>query len=768
MRIVLSPRYLHNWPTAHSLRYERVVDFLFSDYKRRGRSTPRWQWFGFSKRSPANPTTNILLNPVLQSSKQLLSLAAGGDMSKRYLIFGIVLALFACTDQSVEETQPAMSIASDSRSEWLSYGRTYKEQRFSPLTQINQENIDELGLAWSYDTGQYRGHEATPLVSDGVMYLTSSWAIVHALDARTGEELWVTDPGTQREFGRMVCCDVVNRGAALWGDSVYVGTVHGHLVRMNKKTGEIIWSVDTRENNIHYTITGAPRIVADKVIIGNGGAELGARGYVSAYDADSGKLLWRFWTVPGNPAEPIEHPALAAALPTWTGEWWKYGGGGTVWDSLAYDPELNLLYVGTGNGAPWSRALRSPGGGDNLYLSSIVALDPDTGDLVWYYQTTPGDNWDYTATQHMILADIELDGTVRQVIMQAPKNGFFYVLDRKTGEFLSAEKFSLVTWASHIDADTGRPVEVPEGVYDSTGGTAVFPGPLGGHNWHPMAYNPNLRHVYIPKSDRVGIYTVERSYRPETGVNNSGNRLPIDEFVAAQKQAPAIKDYLLAWDPVTQSPIWEIDQVTTPNGGVLATASNLVFQGTGDGYFKAYAGEDGKILKEISVEIGIMAPPITYELDGEQYVAVVAGSGGAGIRQPEPLRHKQNTGRVFAFKLGAAIPIPSVPDKIVPDVTPPASFGTPAQVSEGKALYHRYCSRCHGANGSSNGIIRDLRYATPVIHENWNNIVLEGMFEGLGMAAFNDVLNETQAQAIRSYVVSVANSTESTLVNQDH
>ena len=688
--------------------------------------------------------------------------------------FQVLLCLLAGCSASEETSVPIpigvdeRAIIKSSNSEWLNYGRSYNEQRFSPLTQINQDNVQNLGLAWSYDTGQYRGHETTPLVSDGVLYLTTPWAVVHALDARTGREIWVTDPGTPREFGRMVCCDVVNRGAALWGDSVYVGTIDGHLVRINKETGEILWSIDTREDNVHYSITGAPRAVKGMIIIGNGGAELGARGYVSAYKADTGELVWRFWTVPGDPSEPVEHPALEAAIPTWTGEWWKYGGGGTVWDALAYDPELNLLYVGTGNGAPWSRALRSPGGGDNLYLSSIVALNPDNGELVWYYQTTPGDNWDYTATQHMMLADLEIGGVERKVIMQAPKNGFFYVLDRETGEFISARKFALATWASHVDEKTGRPVEVPEGEYDSSGGTAIFPSPLGGHNWHPMAFNPNLNHVYIPKSDRAGIYTVERNYRPETGINNNGNQLPIDEFVAAVNAAPATKDYLLAWDPVTQTPVWEIDQVTNPNGGLLATAANLVFQGTGDGMFRAYAGEDGRILKEISVEIGIMAPPITYELDGDQFVVVVAGSGGAGVRQPEPLRHKQNTGRVFAFKLGGNNPIPAVADKVIPDVTPPMSFGTPDQIAEGKALYHRYCGRCHGGNVTANGILRDLRYATPVIHENWNNIVLGGMFEGLGMASFADVLDETKAQAIRSYVVSVANQPVTETVDQDH
>ena len=352
--------------------------------------------------------------------------------------------------------------------DWSSHGRTADEQRHSPLAQINDANVGGLGLAWSFDTGQFRGHEATPLVKDGVMYVTASWSVVHALDARTGEPLWVFDPEVPKELGRYACCGVVNRGVALTEDAVIFGTLHGWLIKLDAKTGEPIWRVDTTQREVHYTITGAPRIVKDKVIIGNGGAEYGVRGYVSAYDIATGELRWRFFTVPGDPSLPFEHPEMEVAAKTWNGEWWHVGGGGTVWDSIVYDPVLNLLYVGTGNGSPWSRTLRSPGGGDNLYLSSILALNPDDGRLVWHYQTTPGDNWDYTATQHIMLADLEIDGRLRKVAMQAPKNGFFYILDRATGELLSAEKYGTANWASHVDMATGRPVETPESDYDET------------------------------------------------------------------------------------------------------------------------------------------------------------------------------------------------------------------------------------------------------------------------------------------------------------
>jgi quinohemoprotein ethanol dehydrogenase len=363
---------------------------------------------------------------------------------------------------------------------WLTHGRTYGEQRYSPLTQINTENVEQLGLAWYVDLHTSRGIEATPLAVDGILYTTAPWSVVYAIDGRSGELLWQYDPEVPKSWGKYACCDVINRGAALWQGKVYVGTIDGRLVALDAATGEVVWEKLTIDPTRPYTITGAPRVVKGKVIIGNGGAELGVRGYVSAYDADSGDLVWRFYTVPGDPSQPFENAAMVQAARTWHGgQWWRVGGGGTVWDSLAYDPELDLLYVGVGNGSPWSRQTRSPGGGDNLYLSSILALRPDTGDLIWYYQTTPGDTWDYTATQHMILADLEIDGRQRQVLMQAPKNGFFYVLDRATGELISAEKYVKVTWAHEVNLKTGRPVEAAGARYQNAP-MVIYPSALGG------------------------------------------------------------------------------------------------------------------------------------------------------------------------------------------------------------------------------------------------------------------------------------------------
>jgi len=365
---------------------------------------------------------------------------------------------------------------------WLSHGRNYAEDRHSPLTQIAPDNVKQLGLAWYFDTQTTRGLEASPLVIDGLMITTTSWSQVFAHNAVTGELIWHYDPQVPKSWGVNACCDVVNRGVAAWGDAVFVGTLDGRLISLDRDTGQPLWQTLTIDPQRAYTITGAPRAINGKIIIGNGGAEYGVRGYVSAYDASSGELLWRFYTVPGNPAEPYESPAMANAAKTWTGDvYWQVGGGGTVWDSMAYDADLNLLYIGVGNGSPWNRWVRSPQGGDNLFLSSIVALDADTGEYRWHYQTTPGDTWDYTATQHMILAELQVNGELRDVLMQAPKNGFFYVLDRQTGELLSADNYVPVSWASHVDMTTGRPVETDNADHKSRSQNTA-PAAFGGHN----------------------------------------------------------------------------------------------------------------------------------------------------------------------------------------------------------------------------------------------------------------------------------------------
>ena len=392
----------------------------------------------------------------------------------------------------------------------------YGETRYSTLSQIDAANVSRLGPAWVAEIGSGGGgQEATPLVSNGVLYAITNWSIVHAIDARTGKERWSFDPKVDRSMDReltdRICCGVVQRGIALYNGKVYIPAIDGRLIAVDAERGTQVWETQTLPPNLPYSVTMAPRIVKGKVVIGSSGAEFAVRGFVSAYDAETGKLAWRFYTVPGDPSKPFEHPDLEAAAKTWTGEWWKMGGGGTVWDAIAFDPDADLLYIGTGNGGPWNRDYRSPGGGDNLYLSSILALKPDTGRYVWHYQTTPGDNWDYTAVQRLLLADIRLDGRNRKVIMQAPKNGFFYVLDRITGEFISAQPYANVSWAQGIDQKTGRPITNPEAWYGPEG-TTLSPGPGGAHNWAPMSYNPATGLVYLPASNSSYLYAKQPDF----------------------------------------------------------------------------------------------------------------------------------------------------------------------------------------------------------------------------------------------------------------
>ncbi len=637
--------------------------------------------------------------------------------------------------------------------EWITHGRTYSEARYSPLKRINSTNAQKLGLAWSFDTQTNRGLEATPIVVDGVMYTTGSWSVVYALDAKTGRQLWKYDPEVARSYGARACCDVVNRGVAIYKGKVYLGALDGRLIALDAGTGEVVWKVVTVDQNQSYTITAAPRVVKGKVIIGNGGGEYGVRGYLSAYDAETGKQAWRFYTVPGDPSKPFESPALEKAAKTWTGEWWKMGGGGTVWDSLAYDPELDLLYVGTGNGSPWNQQIRSPQGGDNLYISCILALRPDTGELVWHYQITPGDTWDYTATQHMILADLNIGGRLRKVLMQAPKNGFFYVLDRATGELISAEAFVEVTWAKGVDKKTGRPIENPAARY-KTGFSIQKPGPLGGHNWMPMSFNPETGLVYIPSQDFMGLYAPDGKFSYRPGAWNTG----VD--FAPMKDAPVTipPGRLLAWDPVAQKERWRVEYKMAWNGGTLTTAGNLVFQGTSDGRFVAYSADKGEKLWESPVGIGIIGSPMTYEIEGAQYVSVMAGWGGSfalagGYALTDV--NTRNVGRLLTFALDAKQPLAEAPKRPMAPPAPPIESTASAEViDKGGALFTQWCMVCHGVGAvGGGGLITALPMSKPEVFKMYKEIVLDGDYASRGMPAFGKWLSADDVEAIRAYII---------------
>ena len=558
----------------------------------------------------------------------------------RYWLGILLTAILAGCDQTADRqprdltakqhspvTDTRIASADLSPGEWLTHGRDYAEQRFSSLEQINTQTVGELGLAWYFDLDYRRGIEATPLVADGVMYTTGSWSVVYAIDAASGELLWKYDPQVPREKAQFFCCDAVNRGVALWEDRVFVGTLDGYLIALNRNTGKVIWKVATIEPGQPFAITGAPRIVGGKVVIGNGGAEYGVRGYVTAYDGESGDQVWRFYTVPGDPSQPFESAAMEMAAATWSGsEWWKLGGGGTVWDSMAFDPELGLLYIGVGNAGPWSPRVRSPGGGDNLFVSSIVALNADTGEYVWHYQTTPGDAFDYTATQHIILLDLEIDGAQRQVLVQAPKNGFFYVIDRLTGELISAENFVPVNWAEGIDLETGRPRLVDQVFYE-TGPRLTIPGPAGAHNWQPMAYSPLTGLVYIPAQQLPYVHGDDPGFQFIKGFWNTASDWSLSAFPddpeAAAEAGAMVFGRLIGWDPVMQKAQWTVERPLPWGGGLLATAGNLIFQGMPDGKFLALGAESGEQLWSFDAQTGVVAAPMTYSI-------VMHGSLGGG------------------------------------------------------------------------------------------------------------------------------------------
>jgi quinohemoprotein ethanol dehydrogenase len=625
---------------------------------------------------------------------------------------------------------------------WLTHGRDYAEQRFSPLEQIDASNVGRLVRVWSYETGLERGHEATPIVVDGILYATGSWSVVFALDARTGKELWRYDPEVPKAVGAKACCDVVNRGVAVYDGKVFVGTLDGRLVALDAETGKPVWSVVTVDQEKAYTITGAPRVVKGRVLIGNGGAEFGVRGYISAYDPKDGSLVWRTYTVPGNPADGFESEALRKAADTWSGgEWWKIGAGGTVWDSMAFDPDLDLLYVGTGNGSPWSREHRSPGGGDNLYLSSILALDPDTGELEWHFQTTPGDNWDFTATQHMILADLEIEGKKRKVLMQAPKNGFFWVIDRETGEFLSAKPYVEVTWADGVDPETGRPIENGSASYGE-GIAVVKPTPFGGHNWQPMSFNPKTGLVYIPAQEILGAYR----FNPKEILTDEHFNTQTDLAVFATLVREVVAGHLLAWDPVAQKEAWRHPYAMPWNGGTLTTAGDLVFQGTADGRFLALRASDGHKLWEYHTGSGVIAAPITYSIDGVQYVTIIAGWGGAFALVGGDAASQAggpSKGIVYTFALSDQAITPAILEAML--------AGRDEALAEREDLYHRWCARCHGVTAISGGAIADLRHSDPDVRAAFVEIVQKGM-PGVGMPGFDKILDEAQIRQIQTYI----------------
>lgn len=664
----------------------------------------------------------------------------------------------AAVTAQVDERSIGTNTASSA--DWPTYGLDYAETRFSKLTEINTSNVKDLGLVWTYNLQTTRGVEATPLVVDGIMYVSAPWSVVHAVDVRTGKRIWSYDPKVPREIAYKGCCDVVNRGVALYKGKVFVGTFDGRLVALDATTGKQVWEKDTIEDRKRsYTVTGAPRVFKGKVIIGNGGAEYGVRGYITAYDAESGEQKWRWYTVPGDPAKPFEDDSMKTAAKTWdpSGKWWINGGGGTVWNSMTFDPELNLMYVGTGNGSPWNQRKRSPGGGDNLYLASIVALNPDTGKYVWHYQETPGDNWDYTSVQDLILADIKLEGKPRKVILHAPKNGFFFVVDRINGKFISAKPFTEVNWATGYDQN-GRPIETPNArsreAFDSV------PGPFGAHNWHAMSFNPATGLAYFPvqnvplnlADDPTWTHNGNQPGQPQSGTGwNTG--------MLINSQPPKSKPFgrLIAWDPVKQKEAWRQEYASPWNGGTVTTAGNLVFAGTADGRFAAYHAETGAKLWESQIGMGMIAPPITYQVDGKQFVSIAVGWGGVfGLMQRAT--ETQDHGRIYTFAIGGTAELPKVRPYPQGELISGVKYD-PAHVAEGTKLYVSNCVFCHGVPGiDKGGNIPNLGYVPAKDIQNLADFVFDGPFKLKGMPDFTGKLTTEDVEKIKAFIQGTADA----------
>ncbi len=706
-----------------------------------------------------------------------------GTTMHRGRVKPVYMAAFCCIGVCAVATLANASQPADSARNWLAGGRDSDGTYYSPLAGIDASNVERLGFAWQYDLGTHRGQEATPIVIDGVMYTSGTWGYVYAVDAASGRELWRYDPKADYAAARNPCCDLVNRGVAVSKGRVYVAAVDGRLHALDAATGARLWDVDTiADHSLPYSSSGAPQIAGNVVVIGNSGADLnrgGVRGYVSAYQLETGKLVWRFYTVPPPRGQPYENPELALADKTWDATRQpEYKGGGTVWDGLGYDARLNLVYFGTANAAPYDQRLVGPSRLDLLYTASIVALHADTGRLAWHYQTTPHDVWDYDSVQKLVLADLRIRGRTRHTIMQACKNGFFYVLDRQSGELLSAANYTYVNWASGVDLKTGRPVLTPQSDWYS-GPKNIYPSWAGGHTWNPMSYSGKTGLMYIPVLDVPnvwvdmahnggtvkyidGFFTAngimpDDTYDPES-LKRLFGPLPDLKTIESERRGKRVRELIRAWDPVAQRTVWEHETsfgMRGYDGGIMSTAGNLVFQGRGSGELWIYAADTGKVLKVIQTGSHIMAAPMTYAINGVQYVAVQAGYGGAAITVgPIPASsaaHRyDNTNRIIAFRLDGG-PVPTPPPRVdEPFPQPPEQSADEQSIRAGEIKFIQECSRCHVLGPS---ITPDLRKLNPGFQSAFKDIVLRGLVAPTGMERFDDLLSENDVDDIQAYVI---------------
>lgn len=662
----------------------------------------------------------------------------------------------AAAGDAANVTDERLLNAENEPGQWMMVGGTYEEQHYSPLDEINRDTVGRLGLAWYGDYDTNLSQQGTPLYIDGVIYVSTAWSKVYAYDAKTGEQLWQYDPKTPKEIAIKVCCGIVNRGIAAYEGKIYLGALDGNLIAIDASSGQEVWRKMTVDPEKQYTVTSAPRVIKGQVIIGNSGSEFGVRGYIGAYNADTGEDLWRFYTVPGNPELGFENPAMEMAAKTWSGNWWELGGGGTVWDAITYDEVNNLIIFGTGNGTPWDQRIRDPEGGDNLFLASILAVNADTGEYVWHYQATPGDTWDYDAMSPIMLVNMDWNGEERRVVMQPNKNGMMYVLDAATGELLKGDAFTEVNWNTGIDMETGRPIEVPEARYDRDNIFNLTPGVQGGHGWHANSWNPETNLLYIATQRAWFVMRTAEGFV----ANPTGTNLGIDmgaSFVYYQDNPDARREfvgYVQAWDPVAGREVWRSDELPGPTGGVLSTGGGLVFSGGGNNnnVFRAYNTETGEKVWEFDTQTGVVAAPITFELDGKQYIALSVGVNQAGNY------YAPNYSRMLVFTLDGNAQLPEPLTFTPPELNPPPLTASADVVARGQEVYNANCSICHGNGGLARGANFPNLLVSPMLHsqEGFDSIVLQGARAERGMPSFADKLMAEDTQAILGYLVSRA------------
>jgi len=676
---------------------------------------------------------------------------------------GPAAATDAGTAAAVADTAPAANVTSErlsnaasEPSQWMTVGGTYEERHYSPLNEVNRDTVSRLGLSWFADYDTNLSQQGTPLYIDGVIYVSTAWSKVYAYDARTGAQLWQYDPQTPKEIAIKVCCGIVNRGIAAYEGKIYLGTLDGYLVAINAKTGQEEWRKLTVDADKQYTVTSAPRVIKGQVVIGNSGSEFGVRGYLGAYNATTGEDIWRVYTVPGNPELGFENPQMEMAAKTWSGNWWELGGGGTVWDAIVYDEINNLVVFGTGNGTPWDQRVRDPNGGDNLFVASLLAVDADSGEYAWHYQTTPGDTWDYDAMSPIMLLDLPFNGEQTRVVVQPNKNGMMYVLEAATGKLLKADAFTEVNWNTGVDMVTGRPIEVPEARYSRDEIYNLAPGVQGGHGWHANAFNPETGLVYIATQRAYFVMRTAENFVP----NPQGTNLGIDmgaSFVYMRDNPDAPREfvgYVTAWDPVAGKAVWKSEEHDGPTGGVLSTGGGLVFSGGGNNTneFRAYDTVSGQKLWSFDTQTGMVAAPITFELDGKQYVAASVGINSAGNY------YAPNYSRLLVFAIDGAAVLPTPVSFTAPQLNPPPLTASAEEVAAGQQHYNANCAICHGNGGAARGANFPNLLVSPMLNaqEAFDSIVLQGVRQERGMVSFADRLQPADTSAIRAYLISRA------------